>query len=422
MITKDLLKKILIEQRKKTDLTKDLVKREELENISKFVEIKQNIIISGIRRCGKSTLLIEIIKKFELECFFINFQDERLSQFELEDFDFLHEVLIELFGKNKIFFLDEIQNIQGWEKWVRRMYDDDFKFFITGSNARLLSKELATFLTGRHISITLYPFSFKEFLEFKKYKLEKEDEYLIEKRALIVKFFNEYLEKGGFPEYLKDNRIEILQECFNDIIYNDVGERYKIENTKELKELGRYLITNTGSLTTYNQLKNLTRIKSTTTIIKYFEGLENAYLILQVPFFSFSLKKQSVNPFKVYSIDTGLKNAISFKTTKDFGKDYETITAVNLKRRKEEIYYWKNEKQEEVDFVVKEGRKIKQLIQVCYDLSNSETEKREIKSLLKASKELKCNNLLILTEHIEKEDKNFNKTIKYLPLWRWLLT
>lgn len=423
MISKELLKEILLEQQRriKQFKNKDFVVREKLNEIKEFIKIKHNIIIAGVRRCGKSVFLSQIINNFFDKYYYINFEDERLANFNIEDFNRLYEIFIELFGENKSFFLDEVQNIKGWERWVRRMYEDGFKFFITGSNARLLSKELATVLTGRHLQFSIYPFSFREFLNFYKFDLKKEDIYLTERRALINKYFNKYVNEGGFPEYLQYKKIEILQEYFNDIIQKDIVERYKINNIKQLKELARYIITNTGNLTTYNQLKKLTEIKSINTIIKYFSFLENSYLIFSVPYFSYSLRKQSVNPFKAYSVDTGLRNSISFKFSKDIGRLYENIVAIELKRRNNEIYYWKNVQKEEVDFVIKIDGKVNQLIQVCYNIESEDIKKREVKSLIKASKDLKCNNLMVITNDYEKEEKIDNKKIVYSPLWKWLL-
>src|SRR3989344_7683314 len=275
MISKELLKEILLEQSKRIeDLKKeDFVKREELNKIKKFTKIKSSIIITGVRRCGKSIFLLQIINNFFDDYYYINFEDERLAKFTVDDFNRLYEVFIELFGKNGTFFLDEVQNIVGWEKWVRRMYEDKFKFFITGSNAKLLSKELATVLTGRNLQFSIYPFSFKEFLIFNKFKPEKNDVYITERRALISKYLSEYSKKGGFPEFLESNNIEILQGYFNDIIQKDIVERYNVENIKQIKELGRYILTNSGNLTSYNQLKKLTELKSVNTVIKYFSYL-----------------------------------------------------------------------------------------------------------------------------------------------------
>ena len=427
MISKDILKEVLLEQQKRVEQAQkeDFVTREKLDEIKNFIKIKHSIIITGVRRCGKSVFFSQIINNFFKKYYYVNFEDERIAGFELRDFNKLYETCIELFGKTKVFFLDEIQNISEWERWVRRMYEDGFKFFITGSNARLLSKELATLLTGRHLQFSIFPFSFREFLSFHKFDLKEKDIFLTERRALIIKYFSKYLRDGGFPGYLKDKRIEILQEYFNDIIQRDIVERYKIINIKQLKELARYLITNTGNLTTYNQLRKLTEIKSVTTVIKYFSYLENAYLLFGVPYFSYSLKKQMANPFKVFAIDIGLRNAISFKFSNDIGRLYETVAAIELKRKNKEIYYWKNPQQEEVDFVVKKDRKVNQLIQVCYDISDIKAKEREIRALLKASKELRCRNLLVITDDYEGEEKiewfGIKRKIKFIPLWKWLL-
>ena len=355
MISRLLLKEIILEHQEKINSSKEegFVIREKLDEIKELVKLKHSIVITGVRRCGKSVFLSQIINEFFKKYYYINFEDERLSDFDLKDFNMLYETCIELFGKSRVFFLDEVQNIKGWERWVRRMYENNFKFFITGSNARLLSKELATLLTGRHLQLEIFPFSFRETLNFHKVDWKENDFYLTEKRAIILKHFSDYTKTGGFPEFLKYKKVEILQEYFNNIIERDIVERYKISNVKQLKELARYLITNTGNLTTYNKLKRLTEIKSVNTVIKYFSYLENAYLLFKVPFFSYSLKKQMVNPFKVFAIDSGLRNSISFTFSNDIGRIYETITAIELKRRNKETYYWKNSQQEEVDFIIK---------------------------------------------------------------------
>ncbi len=423
MISKEALKGILVEQKNRMEEreAEDFISREMLSKVRNFIEPKHCIIITGPRRCGKSVFFSQIIKEFFDKYYYVNFEDERLAEFKLSDFARLHEVCIELFGESKIFFLDEVQNITGWERWVRRMYDNNFKFFITGSNAKLLSKELGTVLTGRHLQFQIYPFSFREFLDFQKFGLKEEDKYLAERKAIIVKYFSEYLENGGFPEYLKYKRIEMLQEYFNDMIQKDIVERYNIKNVKQLKELARYLLTNTGNLATYNRLKESTEIKSVNTAIRYASYLENAYIVFMVPYFSWSLKKQAVNPFKVYAIDVGLRNAVSFRFSKDVGRIYETVAALEIKRRNYEAFYWKNPGQEEVDFVIKENTAIKMLIQVCYDLNDSGIKEKEVGALLKASKELKCGNLLVLTEDYETEEKIDGKVVKFVPLWKWML-
>ena len=205
MISREALKGILLEQRQKIEAAKNknYVLRESIAKAKKFYKTNHSIIIAGARRCGKSVFLSQIIDNFYDKYYYINFEDERLVGFELQDFNTLYELCIELFSTATTFFLDEVQNIDGWEKWVRRMYDNDFKFFITGSNATLLSKELATLLTGRHIQFSLFPFSFREYLKFSNFDLKENDVYITEKRSLLYKHFSEYVKNGGFPEYLK---------------------------------------------------------------------------------------------------------------------------------------------------------------------------------------------------------------------------
>ncbi len=423
MMRKELLKEVLAEQRRRIERLKEeyLVTREKIGEVRSFAGTRHSIVVTGIRRCGKSVLLAEIISSLFEKYYYVNFEDERLAAFGLEDFTRLYEACIELFGECRTFFLDEVQNVVGWEKWVRRMYDDGFKFFITGSNARLLSRELATSLTGRKLQVELFPFSFREFLEFRKFGLKRMDDYITERRAAIISRLSEYLRDGGFPEYLKDRKIEILQEYFNDIIQRDIVERYRLKSGRELKGLASYLLTNTANPATYNGLKKATGELSINTIIRYVEYLEDAYLIFTVPFFSYSLKRQAASPFKVYAIDTGLRNAIGFRFSRDAGRIYETAVAIELKRRKLEVYYWKDAKQREVDFVIRDRAKISELVQVCHEISDVEVKNREISALLSASRELRCNNLRIITDEAEGEEKVGGKIIKLTPLWKWLL-
>jgi len=421
MISKELLKEILIRQRKLLEerMKEKQVEREQIDKIKELKDLKHAVIITGIRRAGKSFFLSQIAKTFYSSYYYLNFEDERLYKFSVEDFELFYQTAIELFGESRTIFLDEIQNIKGWERWVRRMHDEGFKLYLTGSNAGLLSKELGTLLTGRHIPVVLFPFSFIEFLHFKEFDFKKEDIYITERRAKIVRYFEEYIQKGGFPEFLKNGNIEILQGYFNDILQRDVVQRYSVKYPLQLKELARYMITNSGKLMSYNKLRQISELKSTNTVIKYVDYIKTAYLIFTVPFFSYSLKQQLRNPFKVYSIDVGLKNTISFSFSKDFGRVYENIAVLHLLRKGYDVYYWKGENGEEVDFVVKRANKIEHLIQVTYELE--ENKEREIKSLINASKELKCNSLIILTKEYEGEEKIKNKIVRYTPLWKWLL-
>lgn len=418
----NILKEIILEQ------TKDLAKkdagiiRDSILKLEESLKIPHSIVISGIRRVGKSTLLLQMMNKFYNEkCYYFNFEDERLLNFQEEDFNKLYEVLLELYGEKSVFFFDEIQNIYGWENFVRRMQDKKFKFYLTGSNASMLSRELGTKLTGRYIPYELYPFSFKEFLDFKGYKLKSNALSYTKERAKLKLYFNEYLKSGGLPEYLKYKDNEILKRMYEDILYRDIVTRYDIQEVKSLRELALYYFSNLGNLTSFNKLKEILKLGSVNTVKSYTDYLENSYLFFAINIFSYKVSQQFIAPKKVYSIDNGLVEAISFSFSKNSGKFLENMVFIELKRRGEQIYYYKTKSNLEVDFVIRKGRDIKQIIQVCENLTDCETRDREVKALIMAMDELKLNKGLILTKDDEEEIKIGKKIIKILPVYKWLL-
>ncbi|WP_461864292.1 ATP-binding protein [Thermococcus sp.] len=416
------LKRIIITQREEMDefLNRErLIEREvDRRRLLKFLQYPNILAILGVRRSGKSVLswLLMRGKKFG----YINFFDERLLDFSPEDFEKLVQAFHELYGDLDYFVFDEIQSVQGWERFISRMRTSK-RVIITGSSSNLLSGELSTALTGRYVSFELYPFSFKEFLEFKGIKLEKNWMYSTKETAKVKKALEEYIKLGGFPEALKFGRI-YLQTIYRDIVEKDVLFRYKIRDIQALRELTRYLISNFSKEITYGKLKNLINIKDVHTVKNYVEYLERAYLIFQVRRFSFKLKSQMLSPRKVYAVDTGLINTVSFKFSENIGRLMENLVFLELLRRRsykfsdDEIYYWRDAKGE-VDFVVKSENKVTQLIQVTYEL-NKENFEREVASLLKASKELKCKELLLITWDQEDTTK---EGVKIIPLWKWLL-
>jgi hypothetical protein len=387
--------------------------RDELESLDAGVERKTDVIdadvpfaviISGVRRCGKSTLLRQLIKKRD-GFYYFNFEDPRATSFEVGDFQKLNEVFKEEFGRQDYYFFDEIQNVPRWELFVRNMLDKGRRFVITGSNASMLSRELGTKLTGRHIRHELFPFTFGEFLE-------------LEKRKPNLESFEWYFKKGGFPEYLKNPRAQILQELFNDIVIRDIAVRHRIRNIKTIKEMGLYLITNTGRKFSYNSLRKMFGLGSTNSAASFVSYFEDSYLLFTVPKFSYSLKKQLVNPKKAYSIDNGLSGANSASMSEDRGRLLENLVFLGLRRRYRDIFYF--EKEYECDFVVKERTRIEKAIQVCHDL-NEDNKQREIGGLLEAMEELKLKEGLILTYGQEDSFKTEGKNITVLPVWKWLL-
>jgi predicted AAA+ superfamily ATPase len=376
-------------------------------------------IITGVRRCGKS--ILAFLLTLNKQAAYVNFEDERL-QVEARNLNLILEAITSLKGEVEFIVFDEIQYINGWERFVSRLLPTR-KIIITGSNARLLSKEFATFLSGRHIDYELFPFSFREYLNFSNFKPNVHLTRDISKTRELLK---EYIKTGGFPLTFKLGR-NFLVENYKDIVERDVIQRYKVKYEKVLKELAKYYISTVAREISFNKLKNILNVRSVQTIKNYSEFLSNAYLIFFLEKYSPKLKLQMISPKKVYCIDNGFVEAMSFKTSEDFGRLMENLVAVELMRRKsywfknQEIYYWKDYQQNEVDFLVKEGEKIKQLIQVTYVSDKNEVETREIKGLLKASELLNCKNLVVITWDYEDKISIENRKIIFKPLWKWLL-
>lgn len=359
--------------------TKDaLIDRDELNNISILDSFAT--VVSGIRRCGKSTLLLIMQQKQTEEVLYLNFDEIKLYDFELTDFQLLDKIIVST--SKKLLFFDEIQIIEGWEIYVRQKLDEGYKVLVTGSNASLLSKELGTKLTGRHISKELFPFSYAEYLQFCKLVPDSSS-------------METYLKTGGFPEYIKTKQSEVLINLFNDIIYRDIAVRYGIRDVHSLKKLALFLMSNVGNLVSASKLKQSISVKSTSTVLEYFSYLENSYLVFFVPKFSYSYKSQLVNPRKVYAIDTGLVDIVSTTFSNDYGHLLENLVFLHLRRRYKEIYYFNN-KNAECDFVVVETGQVTHLIQVCYEL-NHENRKREMNGLNSAMDDLKIEKGIIVT-------------------------
>lgn len=410
------LRAIITDQNNRQEQT-DLVEREIFSKVESYIKNKFVIIISGIRRCGKSTLLNQIRKKYP--GYYVNFDDERIINFKVEDFQILYETLIELYGEKDIFYFDEIQNIPSWERFVRRLHDEKKKVFITGSNASMLSKELGTHLTGRHLTLQIFPFSFKEFLDLKKFKLNQNIAYIPTGKAKIKNYFAEYLTQGGFPEYLEDNNVDYLKTLYESIIYRDVLVRYRLINEKSLKELVYLAVNSISKEISFNSIKNTLGLGSSTTVRDYFYYLENSFLIFLAPRFDYSLRKQMYYNKKIYIIDNGLAKYLGFRFTPDNGRLLENAVFIELKRRRNEIYYYFDNK--ECDFVIKgQTAGITQVIQVCFELT-TENKEREIEGLKEAMIKFKLKEGLILTYDQEDEFNIKGKKIIVKPVWKWLL-
>jgi len=364
MLLKSTLEIIIEAQRNSID-KKDLgLKREAIEILPTLTS--HALIISGVRRCGKSTLLFQLLRTKYKQALYLNFEDTRLYEFERNDFTRLDSIIFD--SKSNVLFFDEIQIIEGWERYVRQKLDEGFKVVVTGSNASLLSKELGTKLTGRHITKELFPFSYQEFCSYHKITISENS-------------LTDYLSTGGFPTYIKTNEEDILINLLDDIIVRDIAIRYGVRDIKTLQRLALYLLTNTGKLITGNKLKTLFEVGATSTIMEYLSHLEYSYLFFYVPKFSYSLKKQLVNPRKVYAIDTGLVHINSASFTEDTGRKFENLIYLHLRRKYKEIYYFSEKG--ECDFIIFDTKKIHKIIQVCYTL-NQDNMKRELNGLFEA--------------------------------------
>lgn len=403
------------------------INRDKTEEIIRLLTTRHIKILAGIRRSGKSTILYQIIESLIKKginpenILFINMEDEALLE---ADFDKLIESYLEnVAPKGDIYlFIDEIQNREKWEFWIKTQYDlKKFKqILISGSSSSLLLSKYASLLTGRQLSFLINPLSFREFLRFKQF------DYNIkfitkEQQAKIKALLKEYLKYGGFPEVvLEKEKHRILVEYYNSIIEKDIITKYDLEE-KKVKDLSRYVLSNISSLHSYKKLASIVSL-SPTTIISYLNHIEGAFLIAQIPIFSYKVKNHLQYPRKIYCADTGLANIIAFQFSLNLGKLYENVVFLDLRREDKEVYYWKSKQREEVDFIIKEGLKVKELIQVCYDIKDDGVKKREIKALSKAIDEFKLKKGIVITEDYEKEERIGNKLIKFIPLWKWLLT
>ena len=402
MIDKETLRKAARLQREELSLFDKGIEREDISNID--LNVPFAIILSGIRRCGKSTLLLQLMKKIK-GFYYFNFEDSRVRDFDIGDFEKLDQIFHEEYKDQNYYFFDEIQNIAKWEIFVRMLIDLKKHIIITGSNASLLSKELGTKLTGRHLNHELFPFSFREFL-----KINKENP--------SIDSFERYLSNGGFAEYLKLKRPDILQELLRDILARDIITRYKLRNQKVLNDLAVYLLTNIGKQFTYNSLKKNFKLGSVNTAIAFVSYFEDTYMLFTIPRFDYSMKKRLVSPKKIYAIDNGFASKNSASFFDDRGRLLENLVFINLRKRNKDIFYFQEEN--ECDFLIREGIKITKAIQVCYEI-NEESKSREIRGIVDAMEKFKLKEGLILTFNQEDKFVIKDKIIKAIPVWKWLL-
>lgn len=412
---KELLKTVIADQLqlswKETNVTRMIP--------DQMVFDKGLVVITGIRRCGKSTLLHQIRSMLKEKDFYLNFDDERLIHFKVEHFQILHELFIELFGEQKTFYFDEIQNIDGWERFIRRLDDYGYKIFITGSNARMLSRELGTHLTGRYIQIELFPFSFREYLDWSHATLTEPEISSTAGKAKAARLFNDYFTGGGFPAFLESKNDQYLKSLYESILYRDVMVRNNLTNEKELLELVYYLASNVSKLSSNNSLTKVIGVKNATTVKNYLGFLQDTYLLFQINKYDHSLKKQLQNSKKTYFIDNAVVLKLGFSFSPQSGRMLENLIFIELKRRGKEVYY--HHKRAECDFVIREASTIVEVIQVCYRFDEPTVTEREIKGITEAMTQYGLTRGTIITVGTTREMEISGMSISVTEAWKWLL-
>jgi len=389
------------------------------------IKIREITVITGVRRSGKSTLMYQMVEHLLKEgvdpkqVLFVNLEDKKLSGDSLDD---IYESYREHMNPDKkaYIFLDEVHRREGWESWIRKKYDlkTADKFVISGSCSYLLKREYSTLLTGRNLTFEVFPLGFDEFLGFRDVKANRENlkkGVLLDKtRFAILKNFEEYLALGGFPEIPgkpENYKLKVLAQYFDDILFKDIVDRHNLSSQK-IKDLALFLMANFTGFVSLRNLRNSLDL-SYDTIKDYLSYFKEAFMFFTVDHFSYSFKRQKTLASKIYCIDNGLRNSVSFKFSKDEGKLAENLVLVELKRQGKDVYYWKN--RGEVDFIIKNLDQSLTAINVSY---TDDIEERETKALLDFKKEFgKTKELLVLTKGLEKREKGIN----FVPLWKWLL-
>lgn len=388
-------------------------------DIQGFVDDPNILITSGIRRSGKSTIQRQLQGELLPSDYYLNFDDERLIRFEVQDFQVLLEVFMELFGKQSTFYFDEIQNIDRWERFIRRLYEQGNKIFITGSNAKLLSQELGTHLTGRYIQFEVYPLSFKEIVHHHFPEVLAKQTLSTHDVGTLLHLFADYFKHGGIPEYVKFRKSEYLKNLYEGILYRDIVSRYNINNENPLRELVYYFSSNIGKEFSYTKLGEIVGLGSPHTVSNYCSHLERFYLCFFVNRYSHSLKKQMQHNKKCYMIDPALIRLIGFRVSEDRGRLLENIVFIHLKMQGKEIYFHKDQK--ECDFLIRTNNQITQALQVTTNFSSKKVRQREIEGLVEAMQSHGLKEGWIITENEQETIEVDTLKIHIIPIWKWLL-
>ena len=416
------MKNIVLKQRAERDdlASRPYYTRMHIQDVAPYLKANVIKMITGPRRAGKSVYALQILSGKNYA--YLNFDDTQLLGAFNEDS--VMQALAEVYPGYEYLLLDEVQNLDSWDAWVSKLYRRGVNLVITGSNANLLSSEMSTLLTGRYVEIQILPFSMEETLKYRDVPVNAE---LPDEKAKLFIEMDDYLKKGGYPEIVKNREIEqaYLTALFDSIILKDVAQRHKIRKITELYDLADYLISNYSNPLSYNEIAEELSLGSVTTVKKFCGYLAEPYLFFYLPRFNNKLKEMKKAPRKVYVVDNGLIYTRSFELSSNNGRQLENMVFIELLRRgydlKKSLFYYRTSNDKEVDFVIRDGRKVTSLIQVSYDISKTKTRERELDALVKASEELKCDNLMLITWNHDGSVEYRGKSIRIISMDKWFI-
>ena len=416
------MKNIVLKQRAERDdlASRPYYTRKHIQDVAPYLEANVIKLITGPRRAGKSVYALQILSGKNYA--YLNFDDTQLLGAFNEDA--VMQALAEVYPGYEYLLLDEVQNLDSWDAWVSKLYRRGVNLVITGSNANLLSSEMSTLLTGRYVEIQILPFSMEETLKYREVPVNAE---LPDEKAKLFIEMDDYLKKGGYPEIVKNREIEqaYLTALFDSIILKDVAQRHKIRKITELYDLADYLISNYSNPLSYNEIAEELSLGSVTTVKKFCGYLAEPYLFFYLPRYNNKLKEMKKAPRKVYVVDNGLIYTRSFELSSNNGRQLENMVFIELLRRgydlKKSLFYYRTSNDKEVDFVIRDGRKVTSLIQVSYDISKTKTRERELDALVKASEELKCDNLMLITWNHDGSVEYKGKSIRIISMDKWFI-
>ena len=420
-----MIRNILFQQQEERNvlLKQDYIHRIDDVTIADYLNTTLIKLITGPRRAGKSVIALQLLKNQNFA--YLNFDDDLL----LKNFD--EDAVIQ--GLNDVYknftylLLDEIQNLPGWEMWVNKLYRRGINLVITGSNSKLLSHEMASTLTGRYIQITVFPFSFSETVRFSKQSLPETIHATPTETGKMLAMLHTYLFNGGFPETVLNPGVlkNYLSSLFDSILLKDILKRFRIRQTQQLYDLSNFLLSNYTNLFTFNQIKDTLDFKSVATVQKFIGYLEEPYLFQHITRYDNKIKKHQKTAQKIYIIDNGFVKARSFELSPNYGRLLENLVFVELLRKNYkpelELFYYRTRNDREIDFIIRKGHRVEQLLQVCYDINQPKTLKRELDALVEAAIELKCDDLLLITWDREEQISINDLTIHLLPAYKWLI-